>query len=358
MIHAMMFSSQGGGAIGQNSWLRDGTYSFVVPEGVYFIAAMLIGGGGGGGTSSPGDSYSAGAGGGGARAYHNAIPVTPGETLTIIVGEGGIAGGTMQGGGAGSTSQIKRGTVTLLSAGGGGGGRWDNGAGGAGGTASGGEVNQSGTAGQGSQSVYAKGGSAGGMGGYLTGANLYGGMGTMGVGGNGEKTSGLGNYGLGGGARVMWGGGRSFPSNAGDIGPHVYRHWRIHIISGEEGAANSISFREVEWRSLPGGVTQTTRGTPVTASSTLAGYPGSRLVDGDEITYWESAAGVNENVTLTFDMGVAVSLVELAIMADPYAGYAPTAFRIDASNDGTNFTTIRTYSPVSMPGGAWSVFAI
>lgn len=356
MIHAMMFSAQGG-AIGQNSWLKGGTYSFVVPEGVYFIAAMLIGGGAGGGTGSPGDSYSAGAGGGGARAYHNAIPVTPGETLTIIVGEGGIAGGTMQGGGAGSTSQIKRGTVTLIFAGGGVGGRWDNGAGGAGGTASGGEVNQSGTAGEYGQSIYAKGGSAGGMGGYLTGANLYGGEGTMGVGGNGEKTSGLGNSGTGGGVRFMWGGGRSFPSDAGDRGVNVYRHWRIHIISGESGANNSIALVEVEWRSLPGGVPQTTRGTPVTASSYRAGYAPNLVLDGSDITRWESAVGVNANVTLTFDMGVAVSLVELALRTYS-AGYSPTAFRIDASNDGTSFTTIRTYSPVSMPGGAWSVFAI
>lgn len=180
----------------------------------------------------------------------------------------------------------------------------------------------------------------------------------MGVGGTGEKTSGLGNNGKGGGARFMWGGGRSFPSNAGDIGPHVYRHWRIHIISGETGADNSISLREVQWRSVPGGVTQTTPATPVTASSERASSPGSNLVDGSETTGWWSVAGVNANVTLTFDMGVAVSLVELAIMAANTAGYAPTAFRIDASNDGMNFTTIRTYSPVSMPGGAWSVFAI
>lgn len=356
MIHAMMFSSQGG-AIGQNSWPNAGTYSFVVPEGVYFIAAILLGGGGGGGTGSPEDSYSAGAGGGGARAYHNAISVTPGETLTIIVGEGGIAGGTMQDGNAGATSQIKRGATVLVSAGGGNGGQWGNGAGGAGGTASGGEVNQSGTAGEGSQSVYAKGGSAGGMGGYLTGANLYGGEGTMGVGGNGEKTSGMGNSGTGGGVRFMWGGGRSFPSDAGDRGVNVYRHWRIHIISGESGADNSISLVEVEWRSLPGGVPQTTRGTTVTASSYRAGYAPNLVLDGSEFTRWKSAAGENADVTLTFDMGVAVSLVELALLTDS-EGYSPTAFRIDASNDGTSFTTIRTYSPVSMPGGAWSVFAI
>lgn len=355
MIHAMMFSAQGG-AIGQNSWLNTGTYSFVVPEGVYFIAAMLIGGGAGGGTGSPGDTYSAGAGGGGARAYHNAIPVTPGETLTIIVGAGGIAGGTMQGGGAGSASQIKRGATVLVSAGGGDGGRWDNGAGGAGGTASGGEVNQSGGAGEDSQSIYAKGGSAGGMVGYMVGANLYGGVGSLGAGGNGEKTSGLGNYGRDAGVRVMWGGGRSFPSDAGDRGVNVYRHWRIHIISGESGANNSISLVEVEWRSLPGGVPQTSLGTPVTASSS-AGFEPKLLLDGSVVTRWASAAGVNADVTLTFDMGVAVSLVELALRTYS-AGYSPTAFRIDASNDGTSFTTIRTYSPVSMPGGAWSVFAI
>ena len=111
-----------------------GSYPFVVPAGVTSLFVQINGGGGGGGglgsgsTTMPGfcttgtGSYAAGGGGGaaGASAAY-LIDVTPGETLTIIVGQGG-AGGTTSGGSTGQPSRIRRGVTDIVSVPGGNGG--------------------------------------------------------------------------------------------------------------------------------------------------------------------------------------------------------------------------------------------
>ncbi len=104
-----------------------GDQQFQVPNGVSSIWVKLWGGGGGSWNSSQN-----GAGGGGGFALAN-LSVTPGETLTVIVGErgqdsfaqdlaygGGGHGGYFAGNGAGR-SALRRGQDELATAGGGGG---------------------------------------------------------------------------------------------------------------------------------------------------------------------------------------------------------------------------------------------
>jgi hypothetical protein len=121
--------------------------SYVVPSGVTSLEVYMWGAGGGGGLS----------GNGGAGCYVQGIlTVTPGETLTIVVGQGGANkqrafanpyGGGGKGGGpdngradtpasqGGGRSAIRRSGVDIVTAGAGGGGR--GGAGGRGGLVSG-----------------------------------------------------------------------------------------------------------------------------------------------------------------------------------------------------------------------------
>jgi len=106
-----------------------GSTDWTVPSGVYKISVVCIGGGGG---ASGGRSYGAGAGGGGgALRYVNNIDVTPGETLTVVVGAGGNGGPPHPGnavywaigpGGNGQTSSLSRSGTILCSAAGGKGG--------------------------------------------------------------------------------------------------------------------------------------------------------------------------------------------------------------------------------------------
>ena len=83
-----------------------GSYTFVVPAGVYRIMARVWAGGGGSGGTYQAGSASLGGGGGGYS--ERRIAVTPGDVITIIVGAGGAAGvggpGPTAGGAGGSSS--------------------------------------------------------------------------------------------------------------------------------------------------------------------------------------------------------------------------------------------------------------
>lgn len=101
-----------------------GTYSFVVPSGVTKISVVVVGGGGGAqGYDMDETQYHSG-GTGGALSYTNCIVTTPGETLTVVVGIGGLVGATGccadgQVGTNGGDSYVSRGATTLILAKGG-----------------------------------------------------------------------------------------------------------------------------------------------------------------------------------------------------------------------------------------------
>jgi len=124
-----------------------GTYTFVVPAGVYLVYVEVQGGGAGGGGATA--STGSGGGGGGGGYAEGWVAVTPGQSITVIVGAGGTAGNgaTPTNGGAGGTSSF--GSTAPVSATGGAGGTTQSGGGGAGGSGSGGQINQPGGVGYG-----------------------------------------------------------------------------------------------------------------------------------------------------------------------------------------------------------------
>lgn len=144
---------------------------FVVPEGVDTVWVTLCGGGGGGGSST--SDYAGGGGGGAEVIIKQRVSVTPGENISVQIGEGGwpeSAGGVTSFG-------------TYVSASGGGGGK-GSAAGGAGGL--GGEAGQrgekNGVGGRGGHAIF-------GIGGAQYGGPGAGGFGS---GGGGERVSGGG----------------------------------------------------------------------------------------------------------------------------------------------------------------------
>lgn len=128
----------GGGLNGTQEFTVSGT--FAVPSGVTHIFVEMWGGGGGGEGGSRGDDGicnllhcprpgNPGSGGGSGAYLRSVIPVTPGETYNIIVGNGGAggSGGTASAVGApgidGANSEVSSaGGIVLISAGGGAGG--------------------------------------------------------------------------------------------------------------------------------------------------------------------------------------------------------------------------------------------
>ena len=184
-----------------------GSYSFVVPSGVYQVSAVAIGGGGGGAggiTQSGGDG--GGGGGGGALSCVNNLVVTPGETLTVVVGAAGTAGtggsSSRTGGGTGGDTYLRRGATNLLLAKGGGGGNLSSAAPGGSASSGVGDIKYSGGEGGWGSTFIGYGAGGGGAAGYSgDGGNGFTFVGTTDI----NPTDGSG--GGGGGAYYSSGGG-------------------------------------------------------------------------------------------------------------------------------------------------------
>lgn len=192
---------------GQQAYTSAGTYSFTVPSGVKSISAVCVGGG------QDGNENKKAGGDGGSLSYRNNISVTPGETLTVVVGANGSSGqmsrihrsGTSliaAPGGAGSGTAVGTnrlggagGNIRLPRSGGGGGAGGYSGAGGNGGVRD--------SSGSGSGATSGSGGAGGGggaSGGFITDGTSGGGggVGILGAGAAGD--AGTGNNGGGGGS--------------------------------------------------------------------------------------------------------------------------------------------------------------
>jgi hypothetical protein len=253
-------------APGAVSYTTAGTYSWTVPAGVTSVSAVLVGGG-----SGSYNSVSGRGGDGGALRYINDLAVTPGETITVVVGTAGT-NATSAGTQSGGFSSLSRGATELVRAAQGGyitnltptgtlvagstsgagtgfigGGTGGNGASSTGGFGGGGAGGYSGNGGSGgaitpgtatggaggggggSSSASGTGGAGGGVGIFgegtsgtagtgvatLTGGSGgagSGGAGTLHGGGAGGGQSGAGTAAGRGAVRIVWGTGRAFPA--------------------------------------------------------------------------------------------------------------------------------------------------
>lgn len=190
---------------GMQEFTASGT--FTVPAGVTEVEVEVWGGGGGSSASSGAGVFTNGAGGGG-YARKRVRGLTPGGTVAVTVGVGGIASASGVAGGNGGTSSFG----AYVSASGGDGATVTVGLGAAGGTGSGGDTNVGGGLGAGAiPSINAGNGgnaSAGGQGGWggqstsNAGQVPGGGAGGAGNGCNGAGT--FGTSGTSGAGAVFW----------------------------------------------------------------------------------------------------------------------------------------------------------
>lgn len=360
-----------GQSVAQDSGLTlsvPATYSLVVPTGVTSIVAIAIGAGGGGGGVSAAATSSAAGGGGGALSYSNAITVTPGETLTVVVGAGGTAGAnTGATGGNGGDSYIRRSATDLLLAKGGSGGGGNTaaltGGGGAGGDAASGvgDTKNSGGAG-GARAVNDRGGGGGGAAGY-SGTGGAGGFSTTvptaGAGGGGgggyfgaNSAGTTSNQGGGGGGVQFYGSGSN--GIAGIAGNStVSRNGGLGSSNGSTagGSAQSIN---------PGGG----GGGASIAGAALAGVAGadgavrilwgatksfpSTGVTSNTVTLFASA--VSNTSTITVPSGVEAGdfmvLFDTAFSGSSPTLVTPSGFTAVVSNTGSNGRIATSYKQV------------
>lgn len=112
MLSANKTNARASGPIGGVTLFENGTTSFVVPPGVGSISAVAIGAGASGRSET--STLTRFGGGGGALVWASSIPVTAGETLTLVVGAGGASAFGGANGNNGSDTSISRGGTTLI----------------------------------------------------------------------------------------------------------------------------------------------------------------------------------------------------------------------------------------------------
>ena len=219
------YAETNSGTSGSQTFTYTGSaQTFTIPASVTSVTVKLWGAGGG--TTTP---YTPGSGGSGGYTTGTLSGLTPGNTLSVIVGQGGLGnatasyGGGGAGGGSGSTgggggrSAILNGAVEVATAGGGGGtGQYFYAANGG---AGGGLTGESG--GTGSGMTAATGGTqvGGGIGGCYSGS-YCGSNGAAGTGGAGSGATIW--YGGGGGGGYFGGGGGGSDEGGGGAGGSSY----------------------------------------------------------------------------------------------------------------------------------------
>ena len=141
-----------------------------------------------------------------------------------------------------------------------------------------------------------------------------------------------------------------------------YRYWRIFILNNN-GDVDFIALTEVELRGSVGGADSTTPATPVTASTQYDGtYGPEYTVDNFLSTtpLWISSPSAVTNQWLRYDLGTPTAIAQVAMcFNEPNGpGRSPKDLRIEGSNDGTNFTTVKTFlGNTSWPdGGVFKLF--
>jgi hypothetical protein len=189
-------------------FLTPGTYTWTCPNFVTSVNAVCIGGGAGGQKAgTPNGKDSSAGGGGGGLGWKQNIPVIPGTTYTVQVGEGGLGSSTSIYGAAGGSASYFINDTTVAGLGG-------LAAetspltnpmpGGLGGTYVGDGGGNGGAGGVGRTVGIDGGGGGGGAGGYsgnggIGGSYSGGGYATSGPAGNGQGGAGGGGHGVGGG---------------------------------------------------------------------------------------------------------------------------------------------------------------
>ena len=143
----------------------------------------------------------------------------------------------------------------------------------------------------------------------------------------------------------------------GGAGVSPHRYWRLYMTAG---AVSACAVMEMELRSTAGGGDKTGSGT-ASSSSNYPGWPPSQVFDDNTGTGWSSADSTNYPHSITYDFGSAASFGIVQIVITPRASIieqAPTAFQWQWSDDGIDFTTQRTYTGITWPGGTPQTFDV
>jgi hypothetical protein len=135
----------------------------------------------------------------------------------------------------------------------------------------------------------------------------------------------------------------------------AHLHWRVLITATHGSGATNCA--RCEMRTSAGGANAATGGTP-SASNALGGYPASSAFDGNNSTFWVSPSGIP--AWLRYSFAAAVDIVELVWRNRPdgYTNESPSAFSVQWSDDGTNWTTEKSFTTPAWAAGEQRTFTV
>lgn len=138
----------------------------------------------------------------------------------------------------------------------------------------------------------------------------------------------------------------------------AHRYWRIYITASDGGTY--VSLAEVELRSSIGGADLIGSGS-VSASYSNPSYPVSNSIDNNASTFWTTYTQTPPQWwKYDFGEGNAYDIVEVALTPRGGAYYheSPRNFTIDYSDNGTDWTTARSFQSHYWPNTNQQLFLI
>lgn len=149
---------------------------------------------------------------------------------------------------------------------------------------------------------------------------------------------------------------RSFLVGCGVGGSDAHLYWRLNFPSGSAQTTTVVT--EAEMRALSGGADQCSGGTA--ASS---GAKGSNTADkafNDALSYsdfWESAGDGACWLQYQFSAPVKVGQIVISVYAIA-TGYGPSSVELQHSDNGSDFTTLETFTPAAWSGAMTQTFTV
>lgn len=126
----------------------------------------------------------------------------------------------------------------------------------------------------------------------------------------------------------------------GGGGASTYTHYRLYVDAVPSGGSG-IGVEDLALRASVGGVNQVqVLGGTASASSAYSGFPASAAFNGDLNDKWFTLGTADEWLQWEFPVGVTVA--EVLMQVDDIVGRRPMDFRLQASNDGTEWTDVLT----------------
>jgi hypothetical protein len=140
----------------------------------------------------------------------------------------------------------------------------------------------------------------------------------------------------------------AFPRTAA-IGLGTYRYYKF-LTSGNNGSSGAILFEEIAVAESNGGASVSQKARVSGSTGLFSGAEGpNAAINQNTGDWWQPATGGN----IVFDFGVKRTLTEAIFTPHPsFLDRTPTQIEVLGSNDGSNYTSLHTFSGLTSWTGA------